>query len=299
MKFFKEPAMPFWKKLTYRGIIPYLMPTLIIMALFLFPRPGHCANPDNRCAAPIVGKGFTFSVFAKNLPSVDNLAEADNGSIYATLEQKKGRGKVVRIAPNGASVVIVQGLSRPDGIRRGFGKLYIVEETKKGRVLEYDIKKKTLRVIARIGYLEGLAIISKHELVVSRDRKKGKLIRVTSDGNVTVIKKKLRRPEGIVAGKNGKIYIAETATGKVLEYGGGKIKTIIKHLDNPDQLAMTSDGTLLITEDADPGRLLSYHKGKLKTIARCLSSPQGILPLEEGIFVSEQGKGRVLKFTGR
>ncbi len=282
-----------------QGMALYIITAVIICGSFLLPLTAECGVRKAECSGPVAEKGYEFEVMATGLPSVDNLTRTPDGSIYATLERRGGRGEVVRLWPDGKSEVILTGLKRPDGIRAGNGKLFIVEEVKKGRALEYDIKDKTLRVIKRIGHLEGLAVISTNEIFVTKDRKKGKLIGLSLDGKGAVLASGLKRPEGIALGKKGELFIAETSTGRILEFRGGKIKTFLTGLNNPDQLAVTTDGALLITEDANPGRLLSYDKGRLRTIARCLSSPQGILPLEDGILVSEQGRGRVLKFTGR
>lgn len=282
-----------------RGRALYVIMALFISASLLMPLTARAGGKKAKCSEPVARAGYEFTVAAVDLPSVDNLSRTSDGSIYATLERRGGRGEVVRLMPDGTNRVILTGLKRPDGIRADRGKLFIVEETKKGRVLEYDIKTKTLKVMKRIGHLEGLAVVAREELLLTEDRKKGELLRLSPDGTVTVLLRGLIRPEGIVLGKKGGVFIAETATGKVLKFSGGKTETILRGLNNPDQLAMTADGALLITEDADPGRFLSYKNGKLTTIADCLASPQGILPLADGILVSEQGRNRVLKFTGR
>jgi len=277
----------------------YIFIAVFACGLFVFYRSAESGPQNGKCSGPIAENGYAVTVMAEGLPRVDNLTRAGNGYIYATLELKKGHGKVVRIGPGGHGTVILRGLSKPDGIRAAYGKLFIVEESKKGRVLEYDIKKKTLRVVKKIGYLEGLIIISKDEVLLTKDRKKGKLLHLSHDGGLTVLAKNLKRPEGIILGKKGEIFIAETSTGRILKYSKGKITTVVTGLNEPDQLAMSADGALLITEDRAPGRLLSYANKRLRTIAGCLSSPQGILPVEDGILVSEQDRGRVLKFTPR
>jgi len=297
MNFSEKTAMIRAKCRPSQGRGPYILMALIISGSFLLPLTARAKGKRAGCSEPVARAGYEYTVAAVDLPSVDNLSRTRDGSIYATLERKGGRGEVVRLMPDGKSKIILTGLKRPDGIRADRGKLFIVEETKKGRVLEYDIKKKTLRVMKKIGHLEGLAVVSREELLLTEDRKKGTLLRLSPDGTVTVLLRGLIRPEGIVLGKNGEVFIAETATGKVLKFSGGKTETILRGLNNPDQLAISADGALLITEDANPGRFLSYKNSKLKTIADCLASPQGILPLPDGILVSEQRRNRVLKFT--
>ncbi len=289
-------------------------PTLFMAAAIAFALAGGPALPANakghhhhhqhegsKCKGPVAGKGYSYSVLASGLPSVDNLTRTADGTLYATLERRKGRGEVVKILEDGKSEVVIRGLRRPDGLRAYHGRLFIAEESKNGPLIEYDIKTRALRVITRLGYLEGLVVLPGDEFLVTRDRKKGSLIQVSESGETTVLIRGLRRPEGIAQGKNGEVFIAETSTGKVLLFRDNRLTTLVSGLEKPDQLAVTSDGRLLITEDADPGRLLSYRDGRLSVVASCLASPQGILPLggNNGILVSEQGRDRVLKFTAR
>ncbi len=273
---------------------------VILCGFFLFFIIQGCASSPETCGEPVAEQGYEYDVFASGLPSVDNITKTDDGMLYVTLERSRGRGQVVHLLPDGRlGEVILKGLQRPDGLRAGDGKLFIVEESKNGRLLEYDIKSKELRTLARIGHLEGLIIRSKSELIVTKDRKNGKLLSVNLEGKKHVLARGLKRPEGIVMGGDGEIYIAETSTGKILVYKNGEIKTLLSGLNKPDQLALTGDGAILITEDADPGRFLSFKNSKLTTLARCLDSPQGILPLNGAILVSEQGRGRVLRFRRR
>ncbi len=259
----------------------------------------HHRHEDSKCSGPAAGRGYSYSVAAAGLPSVDNLAVTADGTLYATLELKGGRGEVVRILPGGKHETVLRGLRRPDGLRADHGRLFIAEESRKGPLVEYDIKTGAAHVIARPGYIEGLAVMPGDEFLVTRDRKKGSLIEISENGETTVLIRGLRRPEGITRGKNGGLFIAETGTGKVLLFKDGRLRTVLRGLDKPDQLAAAPDGTLFITEDDDPGRLLAYKNGKLRVVARCLASPQGILVLDKGILVSEQGRDRVLKFTAR
>ncbi len=262
---------------------------------FLSFSPSGNAAEDN-CAHVLTSKGYEYSVFAEGLPSVDNLTMTSDGKLYATLERGHGHGEVVRILSDGSYEVIIDGLRRPDGIRAGDGKLFIVEESKRGRVIEYDLGSKQVRVVARLPYVEGLNVISKDEVLLTEDRKKGKLISLTSEGKSHVLMRGLKRPEGIVVDSEGTVFIAETATGKVLKYSGGRLETVLDGLNKPDQLAIDGTGALLISEDSRTGRLFAYKDGKLRIIASCLRSPQGILPVRDGILLSEQSRGRVLKF---
>src|SRR3972149_9877886 len=62
----------------------------------------------------IAEAGWKFRVAAQNLPQIDNLAMADDGSLYATQELPFGAGKVIRLGP-GKITPGVFGLSLPGG----------------------------------------------------------------------------------------------------------------------------------------------------------------------------------------
>jgi sugar lactone lactonase YvrE len=105
----------------------------------------------------------------------------------------------------------------------------------------------------------------------------------------------LNRPEGIAVAKDGTIYVAETATGRVLAYKSGDVRTVVNDLEEPDQVELAPDGALWITEDTKSGRLMRYKDGSLAVVLSGLRNPQGIAFLNHGtVLVAEQGRGRIL-----
>jgi len=273
--------------------------TILAVVLVWVPVAGR-ASDEAGCAGPRPAAGYVArGVAGSGLPRVDNLAVGPGGALYATLELGRGRGRVVRVRPGRAPETLMAGLNRPDGLVISGSLLYVVEESKKGRLMEYDLESGSARTLARLRHPEGLAVLASGSLVVSEDRRKGRLVEVGLDGTVRVLLDGLLRPEGIVVDARGGIFIAETATGRVLEYRDGRTRVVVGGLNEPDQLAIRAGGGLLITEDASPGRLLSYRRGRLETIAGCLDEPQGVVPVAGGILVSEQGRGRILLIAPR
>ena len=244
--------------------------------------------------APQPAPGWRYRVFAENLPAVDNLAIGGDGSVYATLELARGRGRVVRIR-NGAAEDVVTGLNRPDGLFAAGGFLYITEEIRNGRVLEFNLATRVQRTLAVLNMPEGIGRLPGGDLVVSEDRRHGRLLRLKQNGALEVIVGGLNRPEGLSVAPDGTIYVAETALGRLLVVRNGQIKTVIKNLTEPDQVKHAPDGALWITEDATPGRLLRLKNGALETIMSGLAAPQGMAFRADGaILLAEQGNGRIL-----
>jgi len=131
--------------------------------------------------------------------------------------------------------------------------------------------------------------------VVTEDHKHGRLLRLPAAGAPVVLLDKLNRPEGLSVGKDGAIYIAETATGRVRVYRNGKLHTVIDRLNEPDQVRLDAAGALWITEDAKPGRLVRYQDGKFEVIVSGLDFPQGMVFMADGtLLLAEQGRSRVL-----
>jgi len=244
-----------------------------------------------------LNEGYKYEVIATNLKRVDNIAKTSNGELYATLERKYPKGKLVQIGDEGKITIILDQLDRPDGLEAKNGKLYFTEETENGRIIEYNLRTSTQRTITKLDNAEGLAILSKEELLITEDKAKGRLLKVTLSGVVSLILDDLFHPEGIAIDKHGVIYIAETGSGTIYAYKSGQLDSIIGGLSKPDQLAVDKESALWITEDATPGRLLRYFNNKLETIVDGLWAPQGIIVNEDSILVAEQKRDRIIRVS--
>jgi sugar lactone lactonase YvrE len=244
----------------------------------------------------VAESGWKYRVAAENLPGIDNLVMAPDGSLYATQELPNGAGKVIRLQRGEVSVV-ASGFSRPDGLLLRGKLLFITEEVSEGRVLEFDLASKKQRVLATLHSPEGIDILPDGDLVVSEDNINGRLLRVPRDGKhvAEVILGGLNRPEGLVARSDGAVIFAETATGRVLSYKSGEVNVVVDDLDEPDQVEIAPDGSLWITEDTRDGRLLRLKDGALETVLSGLRSPQGMaFGSDDSVWLAERGRRRVL-----
>lgn len=274
-----------------RRVIPPSRALAVSLLLLSLPVPALSAN-DGTSVVP--ARGWRFQVFADNLPQVDNLAVAADGSVYATLELDRGQGRVVRIR-NGKTETLVGGLNRPDGLRLLNARLVVTEEVPDGRVIEIDPANGKQRVLAELNKPEGVAMLPDGDLLISEDTVQGRILRLRHNGTTDTVLAGLNRPEGIALDKDGTLYIAETGTGRVLTWRDGQLRSLLNDLDEPDQLAIGPDGALWVTEDMTRGRLLSLRGGHLNVILSGLHSPQGMAWLPNGnMLVAEQGRNRIL-----
>lgn len=242
-------------------------------------------------------EGLRWRVFQAGLPRVDNLALSPTGELFATLELAHKQGKLVSIH-NGHVVTLLEGLDRPDGLALAGGKLYVTEEVRQGRVLQYDLATGKSATLVYLDNPEGIVVLPDGSLLITEDTRDGRLMRLSPERKLTVVARDLARPEGLRRGADGTVYIAETGSGRVLAYQNKKFRTVADHLNEPDQLAIDQNGDIWIAEDADPGRILRVRHGKPEVMIRGLVLPQGMVFDRQGrLYVAEQGKNRILLFT--
>ena len=260
------------------------------------------AGSESVTPAEVVAEaGWKYRVVTQNLPGIDNLVMAPDGSLYATQELPNGAGKVIRLR-RGEVTIVASGFSRPDGLLLRGKFLFITEEIPEGRVLEFDLASKKQRVLATLHNPEGIDTLPDGDLVVSEDSFNGRLLRVRRDGAkaAEVILGGLNRPEGLVARPDGAVIFAETATGRVLSYKSGEVNVVVDDLDEPDQVEIAPDGSLWITEDTRDGRLLRLKDGALETVLSGLRSPQGMAFGSDGsVWLAERGRQRLLVIHGK
>jgi sugar lactone lactonase YvrE len=251
------------------------------------------AVADNFIPQP--ARGWRYRVVATDLPSVDNLAYGGDGHLYATLELGEKKGRVVRVR-NGTAETVLAGLDRPDGLAARGRKLYVTEEIAEGRVLESSLDGNELKTLTTLHNPEGIAVLANGDLVLSEDKVNGRLVQWRKQsGAVETLIGGLNRPEGLALAGDGAIIVAETGTGRVLSWKDGRLRSVVDDLDEPDQVKLSPDGALWITEDAPHGRLLRLRDGALETIVSDLNAPQGMaFAADGGLFVAEQGRARIL-----
>lgn len=244
-----------------------------------------------------IAKGWRWQIFQAGLPRVDNLVLAPSGKLFATLERSRGKGQLVSIH-KGKVAVLLEGLSRPDGLALSGNNLFITEEIKQGRVLQYNLVNRKSETLIRLDNPEGIIVLPDGSLLITEDKQEGRLLQLSPARELTTIARHLRRPEGLQRGADGTVYIAETSSGRVLIYQNGRTRNFVDNLNQPDQLAIDKYGDLWIAEDARPGRILRVRNGKVETMISRLVSPQGMVFDSRGrLYVAEQGRNRILLFT--
>ncbi|RME44377.1 MAG: hypothetical protein D6791_13325, partial [Chloroflexi bacterium] len=254
--------------------------------------------------------GYTYTVYADGIPSADGLVFDQAGNLYVNSEVGAGNGKITRVAPDGSSTVLLSGLNRPDGITfdPATGHLYVSEETNPGRILQVDLDG-TLTVLisgSDARSPEGIDLDPlTGALTFAEDRNPGRVREYNfATGTITDRATGFQRSEGIDFDPAGRLYIAETVTGRIFRLlPDDTLEVFVPggFITEPDNVLWDPcSNTLFVSEDASPGRILQVTgDGTVNTFATGLAYPQGMVFGPDGdLYITEQGQARVLRITG-
>jgi len=284
-----------------RSILISLKVALLILSTALFSP--SCQNVRSKISVP---SGYTFSVYARNIPRSDGLTFDKSGGLYATCEESKNVAKILKIRPRGKVSTFVKNLNRADGIvyDASSGCFLLSEEAPDGRILKINPNGKAMVLIPEedIENPEGMVLNKSGDLFIAEDRPSGRILRFSND-NLVSLATGLKNPEGITMDSSANLFVAETGTGRILKLDStGKMHIFVEKgiMKNPDNIIYDSrSNVFFVTEDRRPGRILRITvKGKVSTFASGLAYPQGMASDSEGnLFVSEQGLNRVIKIS--
>lgn len=242
--------------------------------------------------------GWQSSVHLDDVAMVSALDIGGDGALYVTQEFNKGRGKLLRREPDGTLRQVLDGLDKPDGLARFRDTLVISQEGGELPVLGLrDGKPAELFT----GYsIEGIAADARHIYAIEDRKTGGRLLQFEPDtGQLTVLRSGLLEGEGVAVCPDGRLFYAEKATGRVMQYRSGQDDPVVQgDLNRPGFVRCDAEG-LWIAEDATHGArllLLDGH-GVLHVVLSHLRSAQTVLPIGEGRYlVAEQGRNRILEF---
>ena len=245
--------------------------------------------------APETHDGRRYEVFASGLSKVDSIVIAPDRSFYVSLETPGG-GQIVHLK-DGARTIVLRGLRRADGLALTPGSLLVTEETERGRVLSLDLQNLEHQLLARLNNPQDIRRLPDGSIVVAENAPTGgRLVTVNMNGQVDMLVDGLSRPDGFAVGWDGTLYVAEREKGRVLSVSPWGIRTVVKDLNGPDQLAVTPDGALWITENGKAGRVLRFSGGRLEAVLDNINAPQGIAIDDEGwVYIAEKGRNRIIR----
>ncbi len=147
--------------------------------------------------------------------------------------------------------------------------------TSAGEVVLYNFSTREAQTLANeLNELYSLAPTQDGAVVVAEGGE-GRLLKVTADGNVTVLARGLGRPNGVVVADDGSCYVSEPDKGQVSHVNGGS-SAVVEGLSSPQGLGLLGDQLLIV--DAGSKELIAVSLGtkQQQTIASGL--PVGAQP---------------------
>ncbi len=219
-------------------------------------RPGidnFALDADNRLfishfidggVAEILSNGQERVLVPAGLLGPMGLAVGSDGTLYA------GDGmSVVVITPDGkqsrSGMLLDEGFP---GFVRGLtagpgGALYVTNSA--GTVSSYNPATRVAQELTT-GLQEalGLACAPDGSAIVA-EAGAGRVVKVSTKGDVAVVAQGLGRPAGVAAASDGSCYVSEASAGRVVKLNGGK-STVLEGLQTPHGVALAGDQLLVL-----------------------------------------------------
>lgn len=243
--------------------------------------------------------GWSVEVLHKNVQKAASLVPLPDGGLLVSQELKKDKGNILRIAADGERRVMVDGLSKPDGmIAAQGGWVFSQESDGKPVQLLRDGKVTDLFMGQSV---QGLWDDGENLYAIEDRGENGRLLRYRwSDGELTVLRDKLQETESVTRCTDGKLLYTEKKKGVVHQFSDdGKDPVLLSGLNQPTFLMCDQRGLWISEDSTHRARLLLWDgKGEPRTILSFLKAPQSIVPDGKGGYLlAEGGRDRVLQLT--
>ncbi|MFV3415851.1 hypothetical protein ACQCLI_10575 [Pseudomonas nitroreducens] len=243
--------------------------------------------------------GWFYEVLHEDVQKAASLVPLPDGGLLVSQELKNGKGNILHIAVDGKRRVMIDGLSKPDGMIAAQG----------GWVFSQEIDHRPVQLLkdGKVSDLflgnsvQGLWNDGDYLYAIEDSHDNGRLLRYRwSDGELTVLRQHLQETESITRCTDGSLLYSEKEKGLVHRFSeDGKDPVLLSGLNKPTFLMCDEHG-LWISEDATHrARLLLWDgKGEPRTILSFLKAPQSIVPDGKGGYLlAEGGRDRVLQLT--
>ena len=157
------------------------------------------------------------------------------------------------------------------------GNVYVT--TSAGEIVLYDFQTGQSKIlVSELNELYDLHQAPDGSVVVAEGGE-GRLLKVTLDGDVTVLARGLSHPTGVAVADDGSIYVSESGAGKVSLIDGG-VSTLVEGLVSPQGIALLGQELLVLDAMSKELLAVSLHTNDRKIIASGLpvGSQPGVTP---------------------
>ncbi|MCP1651470.1 hypothetical protein [Pseudomonas nitroreducens] len=243
--------------------------------------------------------GWSYDVIHEDVQKAASLVPLPDGGLLVSQELKNDKGNILHIAADGKRRVMIDGLSKPDGMIAARGGWVFSQETANRPV--QLLKDGKVSDLFTGNSVQGLWDDGDYLYAIEDNRENGRLLRYRwSDGELTVLREHLRETESITRCTDGSLLYTEKKKGVIHRLSDdGKDPVLLAGLNQPTFLMCDARGLWISEDSTHRARLLLWDgKGEPRTILSFLKAPQSIVPDGKGGYLlAEGGRDRVLQLT--
>ncbi len=243
--------------------------------------------------------GWDVEVLHRDVTKAASLLPQADGSLLVSRELDDGRGSILKIMATGERVVLIDNLSKPDGMVAAQGGWVFSQEGGLAPV-SLSLDGQVTRLFDGES-VQGLWNEGNYLYAIEDRKGNGRLMRYDwSSGQLDVLRSGLTETEGLTRCSDGRLLYTEKANGRVRSLSDdGSDPVVIDGLRNPTFLYCDQRGLWISEDNTHRARLLRIDAdGSQQTVLTFLKAPQAIIA--DGIggyLLAEGGRNRVLRLT--
>ena len=242
--------------------------------------------------------GWDVEVLLRDVTKAASLLPQADGSLLVSRELDDGRGSILKITATGDRVVVIDNLSKPDGMVAAQGGWVFSQEG--GRAPVSLARDGQVTPLFDGDSVQGLWNDGDHLYAIEDRKGNGRLMRYDwNSGQLDVLRSGLTETEGLTRCA-GRLLYTEKANGKVRALSDdGSDPVVVEGLRNPTFLYCDQRGLWISEDNTHRARLLRVDAdGVQHTVLTFLKAPQSIVADGKGGYLlAEGGRNRVLHLT--
>jgi hypothetical protein len=243
--------------------------------------------------------GWEVQVLHNSVTRAASLLPQADGSLLVSRELNGGKGSILQISASGDRVVILDGLSKPDGMVAVDGGWAFSQEV--GGAPVSVSRNGQVSTLFQGNNVQGLYNDGDYLYAIEDRKGDGRLMRYDwRSGQLEVLRSGLTETEGLTRCSDGRLLYTEKSTGKIRALSAeGNDPVVVEGLRNPTFLLCDARGLWISEDSTHRARLLRIDGGGTQhVVLSYLKAPQAIVPDGKGGYLlAEGGRDRVLHLT--
>lgn len=243
--------------------------------------------------------GWNVEVIQRDVKKAASIVPLPDDGLLVTQELKNDQGNILRITPGGERKVVIDGLSKPDGMIAARGG-WVFSQEADGRPVQM-LKDGKVTTLFQGNSVQGLWDDGDYLYAIEDRHDDGRLLRYRwSDGSLTVLRDRLEESESITRCTDGRLLYTQKTRGMIRQFtDDGRDPDILGGLNQPTFILCDARGIWISEDSTHRARLLLWDgKSEPRTVLSFLKAPQAIVPDGKGGYLlAEGGRNRLLRLS--